>query len=228
MERLNVKFYKIASVDLVNIPLLEKVANTNKPVILSTGMSNLANIEEAVEVFKRNGNKNLILLHCLSSYPANKNEMNLKVIETLKKNFNIPVGFSDHFPGIEISLISIGLGANIIERHFTLNKNFEGPDHLLSSEPEEMKNLVDFAINSKNIIGDGVKVIQQSEFKIINSQRKSLYAKRNIKVGEKINNKNIIVKGPAGGILPKYINIIVNRKARNEILQDHPITWNDI
>lgn len=228
LERLNVKFYKIASVDLVNIPLLEKVANTNKPVILSTGMSNLANIEEAVDVFKKNGNKNLILLHCLSSYPANKNEMNLKVIETLKKNFNIPVGFSDHFPGIEISLISIGLGANIIERHFTLNKNFEGPDHLLSSEPEEMKNLVDFAVNSKNIIGDGVKVIQQSEFKIINSQRKSLYAKRNIKVGEKINNKNIIVKGPAGGILPKYINIIINRNARNEILQDHPITWNDI
>lgn len=154
--------------------------------------------------------------------------MNLKVIETLKKNFNIPVGFSDHFPGIEISLISIGLGANIIERHFTLNKNFEGPDHLLSSEPEEMKNLVDFALNSKNIIGDGVKVIQQSEYKIINSQRKSLYAKRNIKIGEKINNKNIIVKGPAGGILPKYINIIINRKAKNEILQDHPITWNDI
>ena len=191
-------------------------------------MSNLANIEEAVDVFKRNGNKNLVLLHCLSSYPANKNEMNLKVIETLKKNFNIPVGFSDHFPGIEISLISIGLGANIIERHFTLNKNFEGPDHLLSSEPEEMKNLVDFALNSKNIIGDGVKVIQQSEYKIINSQRKSLYAKRNIKIGEKINNKNIIVKGPAGGILPKYINIIINRKAKNEILQDHPITWNDI
>lgn len=228
LEKLNVKFYKIASVDLVNIPLLEKVASTNKPVILSTGMSNLSNIEEAVDVFKRNGNKNLILLHCLSSYPANKNEMNLKAIETLKKNFNVPVGLSDHSPGIEISLISIGLGANIIERHFTLNKNFEGPDHLLSSEPEEMENLVNFAKNSKNIIGDGVKVIQQSEYKIINSQRKSLYAKKNIKVGEKINNKNIIVKGPGGGILPKYINIIINRKARKVILQDHPITWNDV
>lgn len=228
LEKLDVKFYKIASVDLVNIPLLEKVACTNKPVILSTGMSNLSNIEEAVEVFKRNGNKNLILLHCLSTYPANKNEMNLKAIETLKKSFNIPVGLSDHFPGIEISLMSLGLGANIIERHFTISKDFEGPDHILSSEPEEMKKLVDFAKNSISIIGDGIKTIQQSEYNVINSQRKSLYARKNISVGEKLNDKNIIVKGPGGGILPKYIDIILDRKVKRKILQDHPITWNDI
>ena len=228
LEKLNVKFYKIASVDLVNLPLLQKVANTKKPVILSTGMSNLANIEEAVEVFKKNGNKDLILLHCLSAYPANKNEMNLKAIQTLKKNFKVPVGLSDHFPSEEISLMSIGLGANIIERHFTLSKDFEGPDHILSSEPNEMKKLVDFAKSSNSILGDGVKIIQQSEYATINSQRKSLYASKDITTGEKITYNNITVKGPGGGILPKYIDIIINRKTKKKILEDHPITWDDI
>jgi sialic acid synthase SpsE len=215
-------------VDLVNLPLLQKVANTKKPVILSTGMSNLANIEEAVEVFKKNGNKDLILLHCLSAYPANKNEMNLKAIQTLKKNFKVPVGLSDHFPSEEISLMSIGLGANIIERHFTLSKDFEGPDHILSSEPNEMKKLVDFAKSSNSILGDGVKIIQQSEYATINSQRKSLYASKDITTGEKITYNNITVKGPGGGILPKYIDIIINRKTKKKILEDHPITWDDI
>ncbi len=228
LEKLNVKFYKIASVDLVNLPLLQKVAKTKKPVILSTGMSTLSNIEDAVEIFKKNGNKNLILLHCLSAYPANKNEMNLKAILTLKRNFNVPVGLSDHFPSEEISLMSIGLGANIIERHFTLSKSFEGPDHILSSEPSEMKKLVDFAKNSNHILGDGMKIIQQSEYTTINSQRKSLYASKDIQVGEKITYKNLTVKGPGGGILPKYLDIIVNRKTKKKILEDHPITWEDI
>jgi sialic acid synthase SpsE/protoporphyrinogen oxidase len=228
LEKLNVNFYKIASVDLVNIPLLEKVAKTKKPVILSTGMSNLSNVEEAVEVFKRNGNTDLVLLHCLSSYPANSNEMNLKAIQTLKRNFNIPTGLSDHYPGISISLMAMGLGANIIERHLTLNKKFEGPDHILSSEPEEIKYLVDIAKNSKEIIGDGIKRIQPSELNVINSQRKSLYASRTIKVGEKLNKNNIAVRGPGGGILPKYIDIIIHRKVNKTIPIDHPITWSDI
>ena len=228
LEKLKVNFYKIASVDLVNIPLLEKVARTKKPVILSTGMSNLSNVEDAVEIFKKNGNKNLILLHCLSTYPANENEINLKAIETLKRNFNVPAGLSDHYPGIEVSLMSIGLGANIIERHFTLDKNLEGPDHILSSEPDEMKKLVDIAKNSKNIIGDGIKKIQPSEYSVINSQRKSLYAKKDIKAGSILNKNNITIKGPGGGILPKYLDLIVNRKAKKKILEDHPINWDDV
>ncbi len=228
LEQLGVKFYKLASVDLVNIPLIEKIGKTNKPLILSTGMSNLGTVEEAVEAFKKTGNKNLILLHCLSSYPANEKEMNLNAIKTLKNNFNIPVGLSDHFPGIDVSLMSIGVGANIIERHFTLNKSFEGPDHILSSEPSELQNLVKFASNSNHILGSGQKKIQPSEFEVINSQRKSLYAASNIKIGEKISKKNIIVKGPGGGILPKYIDLILNRKARKTIKKDYPIKWEDI
>ena len=228
LEKLKVNFYKIASVDLVNIPLIEAVSKTGKPVILSTGMSTISNIEDAVEIFKKNGNKNLIILHCLSSYPANENEMNLKVIKTLKRNFGVPVGFSDHYPGIEISLMSIGVGANIIERHFTLDKKFEGPDHILSSEPEEMKKLVVLSKNSNNILGDGIKKIQPSEYVVINSQRKSIYAKKDINKGDKLTKDNLTIKGPGGGILPKYIDLILNKKAKNNIESDYPITWDAI
>ena len=154
-------------------------------------MSNLGTIEEAIERFKKTGNKNLILLHCLSSYPANENEMNLNAIKTLKRNFNIPVGLSDHYPGIEISLMALGLGANIIERHITISKSFEGPDHILSSEPEELKKLVDLAKNTNSILGDGRKIIQPSEYVVINSQRKSIYAVKDIKTSEKLSRQNI-------------------------------------
>ena len=154
--------------------------------------------------------------------------MNLNAIKTLKRNFNIPVGLSDHYPGIEISLIALGLGANIIERHFTINKSFAGPDHIFSSEPEELKKLVDIARNTNSILGDGQKIIQPSEYVVINSQRKSIYAVKNIKTGEKLSQYNICIKGPGGGILPKYYELLINRRAKKNIDRDHPIQWSDI
>lgn len=228
LESLNVNFYKIASVDLVNLPLIEKVGRTGKPLILSTGMSDLTNVKEAVEIFKETGNKNLILLHCLSSYPANENEMNLRVIKTLKDNFNIPVGLSDHFPGIEISLMSIGLGVNIIERHLTLNKKFEGPDHILSSEPHEFQKLINISKNSEEILGTGEKIIQESEYININSQRKSIYASKYLKKGQRLNMSDISIKGPGGGILPKYLDLILNKKINSNINADMPIRWENL
>ena len=228
LEKLNTPFYKIASVDAVNIPLIVRVGMTKKPLILSTGMCDISNIHDAVEAFKSTGNQNLILLHCLSSYPANEKEMNLKAINTLKQIYKIPVGLSDHFPGHEMTMMALGMGANIIERHFTLDKNFEGPDHILSSEPEELKKIVEFCHNSNEILGSGEKKIQPSEYEVINSQRKALYAKKDIKVGEILNIKNICVKGPAGGILPKYINMIIGRKSKKRINKDNPITWENI
>tara|TARA_B100000282_G_scaffold215829_1_gene159801 strand:+ start:9796 stop:12186 length:2391 start_codon:yes stop_codon:yes gene_type:complete len=226
--KLGVNFFKTASVDLVNLPLIEKIGKTGKPLILSTGMGTLSLVEDAVEKFRSTGNKNLILLHCLSSYPANEKEMNLKAIQTLKNNFNIPVGLSDHFPGLEISYISLGLGANIIERHFTLNKSYEGPDHILSSEPDEFKQLVNIAKNTNHILGDGQKRIQPSEYVVINSQRKCLYALRSIKKGQKFTKNNVCIKGPGGGILPKYFNLLINRKSNKNIPKDYPIDWDCI
>jgi sialic acid synthase SpsE/protoporphyrinogen oxidase len=227
LEELKVNFYKLASVDIVNLPLIKKIGSTNKPLIMSTGMSNISTVYEAVDAFKQTGNKNLILLHCLSSYPANENEMNLKAINTLKNIFNVPVGLSDHYPGIEVSLMAIGLGANIIERHFTLDKNYEGPDHRISSEPEEFKKLLNFSKNSNFILGSGEKKIQPSEYEVINSQRKSIYAKKNIKKGEKFTKNNVCIKGPAGGILPKYLDLIIGKKSSKIIKADFPITWSD-
>ncbi len=228
LEKHKVKFYKIASVDCVNLPLIERVGKTKKPLILSTGMTDLSLVEDAVKTFKSTGNKNLILLHCLSAYPSNEKEMNLNAIKTLKKIYNVPVGLSDHYPGLEVSYMALGIGANIIERHFTLNKGFEGPDHILSSEPEDMKKLTAMANNSLEIFGDGQKKIQPSEYFVINSQRKCLYAKNKIKKGQTILKKNIIIKGPAGGVLPKHIDIICGKKAKLNIEKDEPITWESI
>ena len=145
-----------------------------------------------------------------------------------KDLYKIPVGLSDHFSGVEISLMAIGMGANIIEKHFTLNKKYEGPDHVLSLEPKEMELLMNFSRSSNQIIGDGNKVIQPSEYEMINSQRKSIYAKVNILKGQKLSNKNICIKGPAGGIMPKFTDIILGKRIKKSIDKDMPITWEHI
>ena len=228
LEDMNVNLYKVASMDIVNLPLIKKVAETKKPVILSCGMSTLGQVEEAVNTVKETGNNNLMLLHCNSSDPASLEEMNLKVIETLKTSFKVPVGLSDHTFGLLSSQLAISLGANLIERHFTLDRAMEGPDHILSSEPEEMKKLVEYAKLIPKMLGDGVKVIQPNEYLTLNSQRKSLYASKNIKKGQIINSGMIAIKGPGGGLLPKYIEIVIGRTAKNNIDKDLPIMWKDI
>jgi len=225
LESLGVNVYKIASMDIVNLPLIQYVAQKGKPIILSTGMSTLGQIEEAVNVVKQTGNPNLMLLHCNSSYPAAPEEMNLNVIKTLKTCFNIPIGLSDHTFGLFVSQVAIAIGANIIERHFTLDRTMEGPDHILSSEPAELANLVKMAKNIPLILGDGVKKIQPNEYDTLNTQRKSLYAANNIEKGQIIGKEMIVIKGPGGGILPKHLNIVIGRKAAKRIEMDHPITW---
>lgn len=224
-DTLKVDCFKIASVDLVNLPLIEKVASFGKPIILSCGMANLSEIESALDVISNEGNSNVILLHCNSSYPAPLNDMNLNVIKTLKSAFKIPIGLSDHTFGLLASTISLSIGANVIERHFTLDKFMEGPDHILSSEPIEMKELVNLSINIPKILGSGLKKIQPSEYYNINLQRKSLYANRNLNIGEILNIEDVVIKGPGGGILPKYLDIVIGRPIRRKIEKDYPITW---
>ena len=228
LESQDVKLYKIASMDLVNLPLIRYVARTMKPVILSTGMSTLSNIEDAINVILSEGNPNIVLLHCNSSYPATENEMNLNAINTLKQSFKVPVGLSDHTFGLFVSHTAIAMGANIIERHFTLSRTMEGPDHILSSEPDEMATLSEMAFRVPKILGDGIKTIQPNEFITLNSQRKCLYAARDIKIGEIIELNKIAIKGPGGGILPKYLDIVLGRRATMDIDSDTPITWKKI
>jgi len=256
LEDQKVKIYKIASMDLVNLPLIEYIAKKNKPIILSTGMSNLGQIEEAVSLIRDIGNPNLCILHCNSTYPSTEEEMNLNVINSLKTTFGLPAGLSDHTTNILTPLLSILLKANIVEKHFTLNKFMNGSDHILSANLHEMKIVCNLAkkfrnnrniytifesvkkyglekiIQKKldekyilNILGDGIKRILPSEYETINSQRKSLYAKKNIKRGQIIRKEDLAIKGPGGGILPKYIDIIVGKKANQSIGIDYPITW---
>ena len=245
LEKLGVNAYKIASADLVNLPLIRHVAKKNKPIIISTGMSKISEIDDAIETVRSTGNKNLAVLHCNSSYPSTYSEVNLKFMENLKSLYKIPVGFSDHTTDLLASKSAITLGADIIERHFTLSKKMEGPDHILSSDRIEISNLVKFKKfynkfdiwfkkrkkkekeQIKLILGDGVKKIQPNEYITINSQKKSLYAKKNIKKGEKFTKSNVTIKGPAGGLLPKYLDVIINKKTIRKIQKDEPITWDN-
>ena len=257
LETQKVKLYKIASMDLVNLPLIEYVAKKNKPIILSTGMSNISQIEDAVSLIRDIGNPNLSLLHCNSTYPSTLESMNLRVMNTLKLSFGVTTGISDHTVGPLIPLLATMLGANVIEKHFTINKLFDGPDHILSANLDEMKKICDFTKKFKSfggnesvlfnlvkkykleemsnkkitkkdleeILGDGVKRILPSEFDTINTQRKCVYALKDIKKGEILNNNHFIVKGPGGGILPKYLDILVGKKAKINVESDYPITW---
>lgn len=227
LENLGVKLYKIASMDLNNLPLIEHVAKKKLPIILSTGMSRLHEIDEAVETIKNSGNENLSILHCNSAYPSSHDEINLNFMKKLKNLYNIPIGYSDHSSSLLSSIVAISNGAQIIERHFTLNKNMEGPDHILSSDPEEMKKLVYYAREIPRILGDGNKKIQPNEYETLNSQRKSIFSFKKIKKGEKISKHNIIIKGPAGGISPKYLDIILGKKINKSIKEDQPIKWED-
>ena len=228
LENLGVNLYKIASMDIVNIPLIRHVAKTGKPIIISTGMSTLGQIEEAVEAVRQEGNHNLMLLHCNSSYPATPDEMNLRVILNLQQLFDIPVGLSDHSFGLFASHTAIAIGANLIERHFTLDRTFEGPDHILSSEPDEFAVLVQIAKRVPTVLGDGIKRIQPDEYDTLNTQRKSLYAACDIKTGQTIKKEMVAIKGPGGGLLPKYLDIVVGRVATKDIEEDYPITWEAI
>ena len=240
--------FKIASADLVNIPLIKHVSKKLKPIIISTGMSRISEIDDAVEAVRSTGNKNLILLHCNSSYPSTYSEVNLRFMDTIKKMYNIPVGFSDHTTDLLSSKVAIIRGANVIERHFTLNKKMEGPDHILSSDKKEMLELVKYKsffdkweswkkkfLKSKNLkdsvrllLGDGVKKIQPNEYITINSQKKSLYAKKKIKKGELFSKENLSIKGPVAGLMPKYYDIIIGRRAKKNIEIDFPIMWENI
>ncbi|MDO8482078.1 MAG: FAD-dependent oxidoreductase [bacterium] len=228
LESLGVSFYKISSMDLVNLPLIKKVAETGKPLIISTGMSTLGQIEDAVDVVRDVGNKNLILLHCVSSYPAAAQDMNLAVMDMLRKTFGVPVGLSDHSIGITVASVALALGAEVVERHFTLDRFMEGPDHILSSDPEEMKELVRFGRLLPVIRGTPHKVIMGSERETINRFKKCLYAAVDIPAGKKIAKRMVAIKGPGGGILPKYLDMVVGKTAKKDIKKDHPIEWSNI
>ncbi|WPC41042.1 N-acetylneuraminate synthase [Clostridium sp. JS66] len=228
LEELNIPLYKISSGDLTNIPLLKYIARLNKPMIVSTGMANLGEVEIAVEAIREIGNNKIVLLHCTSNYPTAYEEVNLNAMVTLKNAFKLPIGYSDHTIGTEVPIGAVAMGAKIIEKHFTLNKEMEGPDHRVSLNPEELKGMISSIRNIEKAFGDGIKKCGKNEQKSKFVSRKSIVARKDIEAGQIIKENMLDFKRPEGGILPKYVDSIIGKKAVYDIQEDSLIEWDKI
>lgn len=225
LECLGVSFHKIASFELVDLPLIEYVAKTGKAVILSTGMASFKEIREAVRAARAENEDNIVLLKCVSSYPANPEEMNLRTILHMKNKFGVPVGISDHTLGVCIPVAAVTLGAVMVEKHFTLSRKIKTPDSFFSLEPAELKALV------KNI-RDTEKALGKVEYGLTAGQKKSiifrrsLFAVKDIKASEEFSEKNVRSIRPYYGLAPKYQRKIFGQKAKRDIKRGTPIKWN--
>ncbi len=225
LSDLGVPAYKIASGDITNIPLLRYVAREKLPIILSTGMANLGEIEEALNAIYASGNKEVILLHCVASYPTPLEEVNLRVIETLKQAFQVPVGFSDHTVSTVVPIVAVVLGASIIEKHFTLDKNLPGPDHKASASPDELRQIVHGIREFELASGSPIKKATKSEESTKLAFRRSIVARTHIPKGTKIKAPMLSFKRPAGGVSPQYVDSVIGKEAKSDIEPDQIIKW---
>ena len=204
LASMDIPFFKIPSGEINNYPYLKKIASLNKPIVMSTGMSTLTEVEEAINTLIKFGSErdNISLLHCVTDYPANFYEINLKAMITMRDTFNLKVGYSDHSTGIHLPIAAVALGAEIIEKHFTIDRNMVGPDHSASLEPNELISMVNNIRDVEVALGDGIKCPSKSEINNISVVRKSIVAKIPIKKGEIFSEKNITTKRPSNGISP--------------------------
>jgi N,N'-diacetyllegionaminate synthase len=228
LDRLGVPAFKIASGEITNFPLLRHVARKRKPIILSTGMSTLGEIEDAVGVLRKEGAEEIILLHCVSSYPAKTEDMNLRAMETLRRAFDLPVGLSDHTLGITIPIAAVALGASVIEKHFTLDKALPGPDHRASLEPEELRRMVRAVREVEKAAGDGSKIPTKEEEQTRKAARRSLVARVNIPKGTVITEAMLAVKRPGTGVGPRCVDEVIGAVARRRVKRDEPLTMDKL
>ncbi|MBN2735014.1 MAG: N-acetylneuraminate synthase [Methanomicrobiaceae archaeon] len=228
LEEIGIPAYKISSGEITNLPLLKLIAKNRKPVILSTGMSTLCEVEKAVVTLKKNGSENIVILHCTTSYPAAFESVNLSAMNTMKYSFRLPVGYSDHTIGVTIPIAAAAMGAAVIEKHFTLDKSLLGPDHKASLDPSELKEMIQAIRNVEKAIGTGIKKRTEEEKKIILVARKSIVAGRDIHKGEVVREKDLKLKRPGNGIPPEYLNEIAGKKAQRNLIYDEQIKWEDI
>ncbi|MCR2062264.1 N-acetylneuraminate synthase [Campylobacter helveticus] len=223
LQSLNLSYVKIPSGEITNLPYLKAVARCKKKVLLSTGMANLAEIEAALEILRKNGTRDITLLHCTTEYPAPFEEVNLNAIKTLKEAFKLKVGYSDHTKGIVAALGAVALGAVVIEKHFTLDKTMEGPDHKASLEPSELKELCEGIRTLEKALGNGIKKASKSEAKNIIIARKSLVAKCEIKKGDKFSEQNLTTKRPGSGISAMRYEEYLGKRALKTYKKDELI-----
>ena len=228
LENLKVRRYKVASADVVDMPLHKKIISTGKPVILSVGMATIPEIKKTVNLYRRNKMSKLTLLHCVSSYPCSPKSLNLKSMLSLKKLFNLPIGYSDHSLGNDAAIMSVGFGARVIEKHFTIDKNLPGADHKISESPKEFSNLIKAIREAELRMGSKEKKCQPEERKFIRFARKSITLNKSMKRDEKIQKNDIIMKRPGTGFNGQKINMIIGRKLRKNLSKDHQIRKQDL
>lgn len=229
LAKLNVPAYKIASFDITDDRLIGEIAKIGKPIILSTGLANLSDIQFAVDTAKQHGNTDIVLLQCTSLYPAPSNLSNLNAMKTMRSSFNTLVGYSDHTIGDHVAIAAVTLGACMIEKHFSLDREFPGPDHSFAIEPLELKEMVTKIREIEESLGDGIKNgPRNQEMEMAEKARRSIHAKTDIKKGELIIDEMLCAKRPGFGISPQMRSTIIGRKAKKDIMADEWITWDMI
>lgn len=228
LERVGVASYKIPSGEITNLPYLAHIARKGRPMIVSTGMSKLGEIEQALDTIREAGDPPVVLLHCVTEYPAPYDEVNLRAMETLRQAFGVPVGYSDHTPGAEVSIAAVAMGACLIEKHFTLDRTMQGPDHRASLDVEQFRDLVLAIRHVTAALGDGVKRPAPCEIRNRDVARKSLVVTRRVAKGERIDAAALAVKRPGTGIPPADLEKVLGRRAAVDLEPDQVLTWQSL
>lgn len=228
LERLDVPFFKVASMDIVNLPLLRHIARKQRPMIISTGMSTLAEIEQAVETVRGEGNEQILLLHCISIYPPEYDTIRLRNMATLRQAFDVPVGFSDHSLGTSIPLAAIAMEACLIEKHFTLDKEMAGWDHAISADPTELRTIVVEGRNIFNALGGHTRIVTDAEIEKRVKFRRSLVARRALEQGHVLSEADLDAKRPGSGISPDEMQYVLGRRLAEDMQEDQVIRWEDL
>jgi N,N'-diacetyllegionaminate synthase len=230
VDELDMSIIKVGSTELNHISFLESIGSKKRPVILSTGLGTLAEVDIAISALRRGGGTDLpiTLLQCTSQYPAPPEEMNLHVIKTYAQAFSVAVGLSDHSSGIEAAIASVAIGASVIEKHFTLDRNLEGPDHAASLEPGELKDMVEALHRVKIMLGNGVKAPTLSEKNNMKGIRRSVVASRDLDADSLLTVNDLICKRPGTGVAPPYMTLLIGRKIKKSMMKDEPFHWNDL
>ena len=230
LESINIDLYKIPSGEITNKPFLEYIAKKKKPIIISTGMSSLEEVRMAIEVLMNNGvqKKSITILHCNTEYPTPMLDVNLKAMLTLKDEFQVNIGYSDHTLGIEVPIAAVALGAKVIEKHFTLDKYMEGPDHIASLDPFELKQMVKSIRNIESALsGSGIKEPSDSELKNIQIARKSIHTNKTLEMGHFLKKEDLIMMRPGDGISPMEIDLYLNRQIARKLPEGHKVSKSD-
>lgn len=225
---LNVPTIKIGSTEVTNYPFLKKIAQSKKKIILSTGMSTLGEVEKAVNVLFESGARDISLMHCTTDYPTDVEEVNLKAMVTLRDAFHLPVGYSDHTLESEAAVAAVALGAVVIEKHITIDRDMDGPDHKASMPPAEFEEYVRHIRNTEKLLGDGIKRPTAKEKDIMQQVRRSILAARDLEVGTILTEEMLCIKRPGTGIEPEFLPILLGRQLKRAVEKEEPVTWQDV